>query len=119
MRIAIWGDNRLQLGTSADSYLQDVDLLILPVENILTIAEADAIVRKYAPRAVIPAHYSVAGLTTQVSGLRSADEWLMDQEKLHHADIRRIAGAELVLHADELKGSHQRIYYFGNHIQKQ
>ncbi len=67
---------------------------------------------------VIPAHYFLTGLTTEVSGRESADEWVNDQEKVHHADVRRLDSANLTLNAAELKGSHHRIYYFGNHFEK-
>ena len=118
LRIAIWGDNRGVPDPSLDHYLKNVDVLILPVETILTRAEVDAIVRKYDPKAVIPAHYFVLGLTTDVSGLESADGWVNDQEKVHHADVRRLDRANLTLNAAELKGSHRRVYYFGNHFEK-
>ena len=118
LRIAIWGDNRAAPGASLDHYLKNVDLLILPVESILTRAEADAIITKYDPKAVIPSHYFLNGLTTDVSGLESADGWVNDQDKVHHVDVRRIDTADLTLKAAELKGSHHRVYYFGNHYQK-
>jgi L-ascorbate metabolism protein UlaG (beta-lactamase superfamily) len=88
LRIAIWGDNRAVPGPSLDRYLKNVDVLILPVDTILTRPEVDAITRKYDPKAVIPAHYFVEGLTTDVSGLDSADGWVNDQEKTQHADVR-------------------------------
>jgi len=56
-------------------------VLILPIESILTRVEVDAIVGKYDPKTVIPAHYSLNALTTDVSGLESADEWVNDQEQ--------------------------------------
>jgi len=118
LRIAIWGDNRAAPSPALDRYLKNVDVLILPVASILTRAEADAIVSKYDPKAVIPSHYFLAGLTTEVSGLESADAWVNDEEKLHHADVRRLDSATLTLNAAELKGSHHRIYNFGNHFEK-
>jgi L-ascorbate metabolism protein UlaG (beta-lactamase superfamily) len=118
LRIAIWGDNRGVPDPSLDHYLKNVDVLILPVDTILTRPEVDAIVRKYDPKAVIPAHYFVDGLTTDVSGLESADGWANDQEKVHHADVRRLGRADLTLNAAELKGPHHRVYYFGNHFEK-
>src|ERR1700731_2387796 len=75
LRIAIWGDNRATPDPSLDHYLKSVDVLILPIESILTRAEVDAILGKYNPKTVIPAHYHVSGLTTDVSGLESADGW--------------------------------------------
>jgi hypothetical protein len=52
LRIAIWGVNRGVPDPSLDHYLKNVDVLILPVETILTRAEVDAIVRKYDPNLV-------------------------------------------------------------------
>jgi L-ascorbate metabolism protein UlaG (beta-lactamase superfamily) len=118
MRIAIWGDNRAMPDPSLDHYLKDVDVLILPVESILTRAEVDAIIGKFDPKAVIPAHYYVAGLTTDLSGLPSADGWVNDREKVHHVDVRRLDSAAFTLNAAELKGAHHRVYYFENHFEK-
>jgi L-ascorbate metabolism protein UlaG (beta-lactamase superfamily) len=118
LRIAVWGDNRATPDPSLDRYLNDVDVLILPVEAVLTRAEADAIVAKYNPKAVIPAHYFVAGLTTDASGVESADGWVNDQQKVHHADVRRLDRADLTLDATELKAARRRIYYFGNHLEE-
>jgi L-ascorbate metabolism protein UlaG (beta-lactamase superfamily) len=118
LRIAIWGDNRPVPDPSLDHHLRNVDVLILPIETILTPAEVDSIVRKYDPKAVIPAHYFLNGLTTDVSQLESADGWVSSQEKVHHADVRRLDGADLTLSAVDLKGSHHRIYYFDDHFEK-
>jgi L-ascorbate metabolism protein UlaG (beta-lactamase superfamily) len=117
LRIAIWGDNRATPDPFLDQYLKNVDVLILPVESVLTRAEVDAIVRQYDPKTVIPAHYYVTGLTTGVSGLESADGWVNYQEKVHHVEVRRLDHADLTLNAAELKGAHHRVYYFGNHYE--
>ena len=118
LRIAVWGDNRPVPDPFLDHYLRNVDVLILPVETILTRAEADAIVGQYEPKAIIPAHYFIEGLTTDASGLESADAWVNDQGKVHHADVRRLHSADLTLNTAELKGSRNRVYYFGNHFEK-
>jgi len=118
LRIAIWGDNRAAPDTSLDPYLKNVGVLILPIESILTRAEVDAIVGKYNPKTIIPAHYRVTGLTTEVSGLESADGWVNYQEKVHHADVSRLDSAELTLNAAQLKGSPPRVYYFGSHFEE-
>jgi L-ascorbate metabolism protein UlaG (beta-lactamase superfamily) len=118
LRIAVWGDNRPVPDPSLDHSLRNVDVLILPVETILTSTEAHAIVQKYDPKAVIPAHYFLHGLTTDISGLDSADIWVNEREKVPDADVRRLDSAELRLNAAELKGAHHRVYYFGNHFEK-
>jgi L-ascorbate metabolism protein UlaG (beta-lactamase superfamily) len=117
LRIALWGDNRATPDPALDRYLKNVDVLILPAESILTRAEADAVIAKYDPKAVIPAHYYVTGLTTDVSGLESADGWVTYQEEVHHADVRRLDRADLTLTPNELEGTHHRVYYFGNHFE--
>ena len=116
LRIAVWGDNRAVPDPALDHYLKNVDVLILPIETVLTRPEVDAIARKYDPKALIPAHYFLNGLTTNISGLESADGWVSDQQKVHHADVRRLDHADLTLNAAELKGSHFRVYYFGDHF---
>jgi hypothetical protein len=93
-------------------------VLILPVDNVLTRPEVEAITRKYDPKAIIPAHYFIAGLTSDVSGLDSADAWVNDQERNHHADVRRLTGAHLNLNPAELNGVHHRIYYYDGHLQE-
>jgi L-ascorbate metabolism protein UlaG (beta-lactamase superfamily) len=118
LRIAVWGDNRAVPDPLLDPYLKNVDVLILPTEAILTRVEAEAVVRKYDPKAVIPAHYYVTGLTTDASGLESGDGWVNYQEKVKHADVRRLHSADLRLNAGELKGSHHRVYCFGNHFEE-
>src|SRR5215469_8609904 len=118
LRIGIWGDNRAVPDSSLDHYLLNIDLLILPIETVLNRDEVDAILRKYDPKAIIPAHYFLKGLTTDVSGLESADGWVDDQAKVHPADVFRLDSTELKLSAVSLKGAHHRVYYFGNHFEK-
>jgi L-ascorbate metabolism protein UlaG (beta-lactamase superfamily) len=117
LRIAVWGDNRGVLDPFLDPYLKNLDVLLLPVDTVLTRPEVEAIAKKYDPKAIIPAHYFLEGLTTTTSGVESADSWVNDQEKVHHADVRRLTSAELTLNPADLKGSRQRIYYFGNHFE--
>jgi len=118
LRIAVWGDNRAVPDSSLDRYLKSVDVLILPVVNVLTRPEADAIIRKYDPKVIIPSHYFIEGLNNAASGLESVESWVGEQET-HHADVRRLDRADLTLNPAELKEAHHRIYYFGNHVEKQ
>lgn len=118
LRIAVWGDNRAVPAPSLDHSLMNIDVLILPVENVVTRDEVDAILRKYDPKAVIPAHYFLNGLTSNASGLESGEGWVHDQEKTHPADVRRLDSAALKLSVASLKGAHHRVYYFGDHVEK-
>jgi L-ascorbate metabolism protein UlaG (beta-lactamase superfamily) len=118
LRIALWGDNRAVPDSSLDHYLKNVDVLILPVETVLSHAEVEAILRRYEPKVVIPAHYFLNGLTTDISGLESADGWVNDWERVHRGDVRRLDTANLTLNPAALKAPHPRVYYFGNHFEK-
>jgi len=118
LRIAVWGDNRAAPDPSLDHFLMNVDVLILPVETVLTSDEVGAILRKYNPRAVIPAHYFLNGLTTDASGLESPERWVHEQEKGQPADVRRLNNAKLELSTSQLKAAHHRVYYFGNHFEQ-
>ena len=118
LRIAVWGDNRAVPDPSLDHSLTNVDVLILPVENVLTRDEVDAILRKYDPKAVIPAHYFLNGLTKDASGLKSVEGWVHDQEKIHPRDVRRLDRAAWKFSRASLEGAHHRVYYFGNHFEK-
>jgi L-ascorbate metabolism protein UlaG (beta-lactamase superfamily) len=118
LRIAIWGDNRAVPDPSLDHYLKGVDVLILPVETVLTVAETDTILQKYDPKAVIPDHYFMKGLTTDASGLEPVDSWVNDQGKVRHADVHRLDSAGMTLNAAELNGAHRGVYYFGDHFER-
>jgi len=112
LRIATWGDNRPNPDPSLDDRLRNLDVLILPIDGsktLLTYEEIGAILEKYKPKAVIPAHYLVKGLSTDVSGFQSAEDWVKTQK-----DVHRVEGGELVLSASELSGADRRVYYFGD-----
>ena len=51
LRIVVWGDNRAVVNSTLDRYLKNIDVLILPVENVLTDEEVDAVVGKLSPTA--------------------------------------------------------------------
>jgi L-ascorbate metabolism protein UlaG (beta-lactamase superfamily) len=112
LRIAVWGDNRPRPDAHLDKMLANLDVLVLPVdgtEHILTYREINAIIAKYHPKAVIPAHYLVKGAESVLSGLKSANEWVATQH-----DVRRIVDGELDLTLADLKGAMGRVYYFGD-----
>jgi L-ascorbate metabolism protein UlaG (beta-lactamase superfamily) len=118
LRIAIWGDNRAVPDPSLDRHLMDLDVLILPIEAVLSRDEVEAILRKYDPKAVIPAHYFLKGLTAEAAGVDSVEAWVHDQEKLHPSDVHRLDSPELKLDPATLKGVRRRIYYFGNNFER-
>jgi hypothetical protein len=85
---------------------------------VLTRDEVNAILRKYDPKAIIPAHYFLKGLTSDVSGLESPDGWVREQQKNHPGNVYQLDRAELTLNAIQLTGASHRVYYFGNNFEK-
>jgi len=117
LRIAVWGDNRPEPDAHLEKMLANLDVLILPVdgtEHILTYREVNAIIAKYRPKAVIPAHYLVKGAESVLSGLKSADGWVATQH-----DVRLIADGEVDLTPADLKGAMGRVYYFRDGFKSQ
>ena len=115
LRIGVWGDNRPVPSPEVDKQLMGVDVLVLPIddsEHILTYKEVDAMLRKYHPKTVIPAHYLVVGAESVLSGLKSADQWVKTQH-----DVRWLDTATLELTAAQLSGAQGRVYYFGDHFE--
>ena len=54
-------------------------MLTLPVDgsrHILSYEQADGIVARLRPKAVIPTHYLAQGTTSSLSTLETADEWV-------------------------------------------
>ena len=90
-------------------------MLILPIDDagtLMTYPEANAVIARYKPKAIIPAHYLIHGLTTDVSGFETADGWVKTQH-----DVRRLDTATLELTAAERSGAQGRVYYFGDHTE--
>jgi L-ascorbate metabolism protein UlaG (beta-lactamase superfamily) len=114
LRIGMWGDNRPEPDRDLNNKLANLDILILPIdgsEHILTYREVNAIIAKYRPKAVIPAHYLVKGAESVLSGLKSADEWVATQK-----DVHRVSSGELDVAPSDLKGAIGRVYYFGDNF---
>ena len=111
LKIAIWGDNRPQPSADLDRYLKNVDVLILPIDDsgtLMTYPEVNAVIAHYKPKAIIPSHYLVKGLSTDVSGFETADGWVKTQD-----DVRAVSNGEITLTSSDLSGASQRVYYFG------
>ena len=112
LKIVVWGDNRPQPGADLDRYLTNVDVLILPIDDsgtLMTYPEVNAVIARYKPKAIIPAHYLVKGLSTDVSGFQTADGWVKTQH-----DVRAVSNGEITLTLSDLGGASQRVYYFGS-----
>ncbi|MCB1746500.1 MAG: MBL fold metallo-hydrolase [Gammaproteobacteria bacterium] len=114
LRIAHWGDNRAQPAPYADAALAGVDVLILPIDashHLLSDDDVAAIIARYRPRLVIPAHYHMPGTSSVLTTLGPAAEWVGRQPR-----VRRLDGASVELNAADLPAREAwEVLYFGDH----
>ncbi len=113
MRIAVWGDNRQNPPPHIWAALTDIDVLVLPVDasqHILSYAQADAIVARIKPHAIIPEHYLTKGASITLTTLGSAAEWTQMQPNHTMLD-----SATLKLTAAQVRKMDRQVLYFGDH----
>ncbi len=86
----------------------EIDVLMVPVDDsrhLLSFDEVDEVIRAFSPRAVIPMHYYIPGLTRESSTLKGIDEWL---ESLKGVPVRRLGTSVLELRPGDLPGRDSR-----------
>ncbi len=113
MRIVIWGDNRENPNEHVWQALQNVDVLVLPVDSsqhILSYAQASAIVNRIKPHVVIPEHYLTKGASITLTTLGSAEEWTKQQK--NHTLLK---SATLKLNPVKVREMDRHVLYFGDH----
>lgn len=117
MRIAVWGDNRQDPAEHVWEQLNDIDVLILPVDqsqHILSYEQANTIVDRIKPNVIVPEHYLTKGVSITLSTLGSAEEWTKQQGSFELLD-----SAELTLNPDLVNEYDQHVIYFGdNHLKE-
>jgi L-ascorbate metabolism protein UlaG (beta-lactamase superfamily) len=110
--IAHWGDNRAQPAAFVEEALHGIDILILPVDeslHLLSEAEIDAVIERYAPKIVIPAHYRVKGASSVMTSLGTADWWAAKRK-----NVVRMTDPSLELSPDTISNYAGRVIYFGS-----
>lgn len=101
VRVCHLGDNRFPPPAEIVNAIGDVDLLIVPVDDsrhLLRYEETDGFIALFRPRAVIPVHYLISGVTAPESTLEPPHGWLA-----RHENIREIRGP-VTLSPDRLPG---------------
>lgn len=114
VRTLIWGDNRHNPPDGVWAALGEIDVLTLPVDgsqHILSYEQADAIVDRLRPKAVIPTHYLCHPTTITLSTLQVADEWVDS-----HQSRQRLPSGSLELAATELGRMDREFLYFGDNV---
>ena len=110
--ITHWGDNRAQPAPYVDQALQGIDILILPVDeslHLLSEAEIDAMIERYQPKIVIPAHYRVKGVSSVMTTLGTAEWWAAKRK-----DVVRMTDPTLELSPETIEYYAGKVIYFGN-----
>ncbi len=117
LRIAIWGDNRHNPNDHIWSALNDIDVLVLPVDSsqhILSYQQATDIVNRIKPHVVIPEHYLTKGASITLTTLGSAEEWTKKQSNHTLLDT-----GTLKLTPEMVADMDRQIIYFGDNHHKE
>ncbi len=111
VRILIWGDNRHNPPQDVWDRWGHIDLLTLPVDgsqHILSYAQGNEIVERLKPKIVVPTHYLASGVSSTLSTLQTADEWVNSQPK-----HRALSDPRLVLDPSAIASFDRDFHYFG------
>jgi len=111
LRIAHWGDNRPEPDERVLKDLEGVDVLIMNIDgsdHILSDAQVNALLKRIKPRVIIPSHYLQKGVTTEVSALLKADDWVKRQ-----GNTTYLTSGNLVLNPAKVKKMNGAVMYFG------
>jgi L-ascorbate metabolism protein UlaG (beta-lactamase superfamily) len=114
VRTLIWGDNRHDPPENVWRALGRIDVLTLPVDgsqHILSYEQANGIVERLKPRAVIPTHYLCHPTTITLSTLQPADEWVAGQRSR-----QVLTKGTLELAAAELARMDREFLYFKDNV---
>lgn len=95
-----WGDNDAQVTDDLSRSLGPIDVLMLPVdesEHILTLPQVAGVTERLSPKAIIPTHYFIPGLTSPHSTLEPIDHWLAQRPR-----VRRISASGVAISSETL-----------------
>jgi L-ascorbate metabolism protein UlaG (beta-lactamase superfamily) len=112
LRILIWGDNRHNPPEEVWKSWGKIDVLTLPVDgswHVLSYEQGDSIVERLKPKIVIPTHYRAPGVSSTLSTLQTADDYVRGQKSKRILD-----NAKLSLSAGAISSSDREFYYFGS-----
>lgn len=100
MHIVHLGDIDAPLPEELISRLGPVDVLLAPIDDrshILSAAQLADIEARTRPRILVPMHYWMAGVSTEIDSLGGIDGWLADR-----ASVRRLPSDGAILRAADL-----------------
>lgn len=94
------GDNRAKIERNIQKKLQNVDVLMLPVDSshhLLTYEEIDHLLDMIKPKIAVPMHYYIPDLTAPESTLGSVEGWLDKRDR-----IKRIPDGEVTISKERI-----------------
>jgi L-ascorbate metabolism protein UlaG (beta-lactamase superfamily) len=112
MRILIWGDNRHNPPEEVWKSWGKIDVLTLPVDgswHVLSYEQGDSIVERLKPKIVIPTHYRAPGVSSTLSTLQTADDYVQGQKKK-----QKLESSKLALTAAAVAPMDREFHYFGS-----
>jgi L-ascorbate metabolism protein UlaG (beta-lactamase superfamily) len=112
MRILIWGDNRHNAPDDVWKTWGKIDVLTLPVDgswHVLSYEQGDAIVDRLKPKIVIPTHYRAPGISSTLSTLQTADDYVKGQKRKH-----LLSSSKLTLSSESIASMDGDFHYFGS-----
>ena len=87
VRICHLGDNRYPPPSEIVEAIGGVDVLIVPADDsghLLSYDETDGFIERFKPRAAIPVHYLIPGVTAPESTLGPPVGWLARHDNVRH-----------------------------------
>ena len=113
LRILHWGDNRHNPPEDIWERLGPIDILLMPIDDSQHVMGNDMVaevIKRVAPKVVVPHHYYIWNVTQRQSTLLPTDKWLATQENVRRLDTAEVAYAPDTL-PDELT-----VVSFGDHV---
>jgi L-ascorbate metabolism protein UlaG (beta-lactamase superfamily) len=105
-----WGDNDPQVLDDLSHRWGPIDVLMLPVdesEHILTLPQIAEVTGRLSPKAIIPTHYFIPGLTSPRSTLEPIDGWLAGQ-----SSVIKISASGVAISPEALPRGQQEVWVF-------
>jgi len=122
LRILHWGDNRHDPSQVVWDALDEIDIILLPIDNsnhVLSFESIDKIIEKVKPAVVVPHHYYIWDVVQRQSTLQPATDWLAN----HQQRLTKTNSASYHLDAASLKSDREKrgtqdwqVLYFGDHV---
>ena len=114
LRILAWGDNRHDPPKEVWNALQDIDIVLVPVDqsqHVMGFHHLEDVIENLNPSIIVPHHYYIFDLTVRQSTLQAADDWVSQQKNPNVLDK-----ASIFYNKKELNSIERRVDFFGDHV---